>query len=90
MEIDVRGERVNDALAIVMHYIDDAIMLGVPSVRILHGQGTGALREEIQKYLKTVPGISSVKDEDIRFGGFRVTIVTFDLFLPQKKFFRDL
>lgn len=78
MEIDVRGERVNDALAIVMHYIDDAIMLGVPSVRILHGKGTGALREEIQKYLKTVPGISSVKDEDIRFGGSGITVVTFD------------
>ena len=49
----MRGERVNDAIEIVMRYIDDAIMLGVPSVRILHGKGTGALREEIQKYVRS-------------------------------------
>lgn len=78
MEIDVRGERVNDALEIVMHYLDDALMLGVPSVRILHGKGTGALREEIQKYARTVPGVASVKDEDIRFGGSGITVITFD------------
>ena len=77
-EIDLRGERVAEALSAVVNYIDDAIMLGVPSVRILHGKGTGALREEIQKYLKTVPGVSSVKDEDIRFGGSGITVVTFD------------
>ena len=77
-EIDLRGERVADALDAVMKYIDDAIMLGVPSVRILHGKGTGALREEIQKLLRTVPGVASVHDEDVRLGGSGVTIVTFD------------
>ena len=77
-ELDVRGERVNDALEIVMHYIDDAIMLGVPSVRILHGKGTGALREEIQKYVRTVPGVKSAADEHIQFGGAGVTVITFD------------
>ena len=77
-EIDLRGERVNDALEAVMKYIDDAIMLGVPSVRILHGKGTGALREEIQKFLRTVPGVASVQDEDVRFGGSGVTVVKFD------------
>ncbi|MBR1574297.1 MAG: Smr/MutS family protein [Bacteroidales bacterium] len=77
-EIDVRGERVSDALEIVMHYVDDAIMLSMPSVRIVHGKGTGALREEIQKYLRTMPGIASVKDEHIRYGGTGVTIVTFE------------
>jgi DNA mismatch repair protein MutS2 len=61
-----------------MKYIDDAIMLGVPSVRILHGKGTGALREEIQKLLRTVPGVASARDEDVRLGGSGVTIVTFD------------
>lgn len=69
---------MSDAINIVTHYIDDAIMLGVSSVRILHGKGTGALREEIQKYLKTVPGVASVKDEDIRFGGSGITVVKFD------------
>ncbi len=74
----MRGERVNDALEIVMRYIDDAIMLGVPSVRILHGKGTGALREEIQKYVRTVPGVSSAQDEHIQLGGSGVTVVKFD------------
>ena len=75
-EIDVRGERVTDALDIVTRFVDDAIMLGMPSVRIVHGKGTGALREEIQKLLRTTPGVASVCDEHIRFGGTGVTIVT--------------
>ena len=77
-ELDVRGERVSDALDIVIHYIDDAIMLGVGSVRIIHGKGTGALRDELQKYLRTIPGVTSVHDEHIQFGGSGVTIVQFE------------
>ena len=73
-ELDIRGERLADALDIVTHFIDDAIMLGVGSVRIIHGKGTGVLREEIQKYLRTIPGLT-VSDEDIRNGGTGVTIV---------------
>lgn len=73
-ELDIRGERLSDALNIVMHYIDDALMLNVGSVRIIHGKGSGVLREEVQKYLRTIPGIS-VSDEDIRNGGTGVTIV---------------
>ena len=74
-ELDIRGERLSDALDIVTHYIDDAIMLNVGTVRIIHGKGTGVLREEIQKYLRTIPGLT-VADEDIRHGGTGVTIVT--------------
>lgn len=77
-EIDVRGERVNDALDKVMHFVDDAIMLDMSSVRIIHGKGTGALRIELQKFLKTIPGVASVKDEQLQLGGTGVTIVTFD------------
>ena len=77
-ELDVRGERVGDALDIVMHYIDDAIMLGIGSVRIIHGKGTGALRDELQKYLRAIPGIASVQDEHIQLGGSGVTVVTFE------------
>ena len=77
-ELDVRGERLSDALDIVTHYVDDAIMLNMSSVRIIHGKGTGVLREEIQKYLRTMPGVSSVRDEQIQLGGTGVTIVTFD------------
>ena len=77
-ELDVRGERVSDALDIVIHYIDDALMLDVSSVRIIHGKGTGALRDELQKYLRTVPGVASVHDEHVQFGGSGVTIVEFE------------
>ena len=49
-------------------------MLGMNSVRIIHGKGSGVLHEEIQKYLRTIPGIS-VSDEDIRNGGSGVTVV---------------
>lgn len=77
-EIDLRGERLQDAIEKVMHYVDDAIMLGVPQVRIIHGKGTGVLHEEIQKFLRTTPGVASVSDEHIQFGGTGVTIVKFD------------
>ena len=76
-ELDVRGERLNDALDKVTRYVDDAIMLGIPSVRIIHGKGTGVLREEIQKMLRTMSGVESVSDEHIQFGGTGVTIVSF-------------
>jgi len=77
-EIDVRGQRVEEALESVMKFVDDAIMLGFPTVRIIHGKGTGALRVELQKFLRATPGVSSVKDEHIQQGGTGVTIVTFD------------
>ena len=77
-EIDVRGERLNDAIEKVTRYVDDAIMLNVSSVRIIHGKGTGVLRDELQKLLRTMPGVATAKDEHIQFGGSGVTIVTFD------------
>jgi len=77
-EIDLRGARLSEALETTMHYIDDAIMVGVGSVRIIHGKGTGVLREEIQKYVRTVPGVKVVHDEDVRAGGSGVSIVEFE------------
>lgn len=77
-ELDIRGQRLADAMDIVTHYIDDAIMLSVGEVRIIHGKGTGVLHEEIQKYLRTIPGVARVCDEDVRIGGSGVTIVTLD------------
>ena len=77
-ELDVRGERLNDAVEKVTRYIDDAIMLNVSSVRIIHGKGTGVLRDELQKLIRTMPGVASTKDEHIQFGGSGVTVVTFD------------
>ncbi len=69
---------MNDAIEKVMRYVDDAIMLNISSVRIIHGKGTGALREEIQKFLRATPGVASATDEHIQFGGSGVTVVTFD------------
>ena len=77
-ELDVRGERLNDALEKVTRYVDDAIMLSISSVRIIHGKGTGVLRDEIQKFVRTMPGVASVRDEHIQFGGTGVTIVNFE------------
>jgi DNA mismatch repair protein MutS2 len=77
-ELDVRGARLQEAMDIVVHYIDDAIVLNVGSIRIIHGKGTGVLRDELQKYLRTVPGISSVRDEHVQFGGAGVTVVNFE------------
>ena len=77
-ELDVRGERLNDAVEKVTRYIDDAVMLGMSSVRIIHGKGTGVLRDELQKLIRTIPGVAGVRDEHIQFGGTGVTIVTFE------------
>jgi DNA mismatch repair protein MutS2 len=76
-EIDVRGMRADEALQAVMYYIDDALMADVAQVRILHGTGTGALRQTIRQYLKTVPGISNVADEHVQLGGAGITVVKF-------------
>ena len=77
--IDIRGERLNDALEIVMHFIDDATMVGVGQVKILHGKGNGVLREEIRKYLKTVPAVASFRDEAVQQGGAGITVVEMDI-----------
>ena len=76
--IDIRGERLVEALEIVSRFIDDALMVGIGEVKILHGKGNGILKEEIRKYLKTVPGVISCKDEDIQFGGSGITVVKLD------------
>ena len=77
--IDVRGMRASEALDMVRNFIDDALMVGVGTVSILHGKGTGALKEEIRRYLRTVPEIASAADEHADRGGAGITIVTFDL-----------
>ena len=77
-EIDVRGMRGDEALQAVMYFIDDAVMVGVVSVRILHGTGTGALRQMIRQYLGTTHGIRTYRDEHIQFGGAGVTVVEFE------------
>ncbi|MDR3184344.1 MAG: Smr/MutS family protein [Prevotellaceae bacterium] len=76
--IDVRGQRVVEALDHINHFIDEALMVGAGEVRILHGKGTGALKEEICKVLRTIGGIRSIDDEHVEHGGAGITVVKFE------------
>lgn len=74
-DIDVRGMRVDEALQAVTYFIDDAIQFSASKVRILHGTGTGALRQSIREYLATVKGVRNYHDENVQFGGAGITVV---------------
>lgn len=74
-DIDVRGMRGDEAIQTVTYFIDDAIQLGIPRVRILHGTGTGILRTLIREYLDTVPQVAHFQDEHIQLGGAGITVV---------------
>ncbi|WP_279159363.1 endonuclease MutS2 [Muribaculum intestinale] len=74
-EIDVRGMRVDEAVQAVTYYIDDAIRFNAERVRILHGTGTGALRQYIRQYLDTINGVRNYHDEHVQFGGAGITVV---------------
>ncbi len=74
-DIDVRGMRGDEAVQAVTYFIDDAILVGVSRVRILHGTGSGILRTLIRQYLATVPGVADFKDEHVQFGGAGITVV---------------
>lgn len=73
-EIDLRGMRADEALTAVSYFIDDAIQLEQSVVRILHGTGTGALRELVRQYLGTVDGVRHYHDEHVQFGGAGITV----------------
>lgn len=77
-EIDLRGMRGEEALTHVSLFIDDAIQCEQARVRILHGTGTGALRQMVRQYLGTVPGVKKFHDEHIQFGGAGITVVEFE------------
>ena len=74
-EIDVRGMRGDEALQTVTYFIDDAIQVGASKVRILHGTGSGILRQLIRDYLSSVPGVRRYHDEHVQFGGAGITVV---------------
>ena len=74
-EIDVRGLRGDEALLKVQHFVDDAILIGVSQVRILHGKGNGILRSLIRDYLNALPNVLSCRDEHVQFGGAGITVV---------------
>lgn len=74
-DIDVRGMRGEEALQAVMYFVDDAVLVGVSRIRILHGTGTGALRQMIRDYLRTAQGVRNFQDEHVQFGGTGITVV---------------
>ncbi len=74
-DLDVRGMRGDEALQAVQYFIDDAILVGMPRVRILHGKGNGILRQLIRQYLSAEPNVSGVRDEHVQFGGAGITVV---------------
>ena len=77
-DIDVRGMRGDEAVNAVTYFIDDAILVGMSRVRILHGTGSGILRQLIRQYLHTVPNVRSCRDEHVQFGGAGITVVDLD------------
>ena len=77
-EIDVRGMRADEAVQAVIYFIDDAIQFTYKTVRILHGTGTGALKEAIRMYLNTVPDVKNYHDEHVQLGGAGITVVNLE------------
>lgn len=75
--IDVRGKRADEALDLIRKYIDDALLLNIFEVRILHGKGNGILRKIIREYLSTMKEVTAFEDEDLEHGGHGITVVHF-------------
>ena len=78
LNLDVRGQRGDEALNSVTEYIDRAIMASASEVRILHGTGNGILRQLIRNYLSTIDVIESARDERVQIGGAGITVVKFN------------
>jgi DNA mismatch repair protein MutS2 len=76
ISIDVRGQRAEEAILNISKYLDDAILLNVPEIKILHGKGNGILRDVIREYLNSLQEVRKYKDEALEFGGNGITIVS--------------
>ncbi|USK38150.1 endonuclease MutS2 [Cytobacillus firmus] len=77
LELDLRGERYENALLRVEKYLDDALLAGYPRVSIIHGKGTGALRQGVQEYLRNHKSVKKIRFGEAGEGGTGVTIVEF-------------
>jgi len=75
LTLDLRGKRVDEAYSMIQRYIDDAVLLSLPEVRILHGKGNGVLRQVTRDYLKSVKEVRKFQDEALERGGAGVTVV---------------
>lgn len=74
-EIDVRGMRGDECMQAISLFIDDALVANSSRIRILHGTGTGILRQLVRQYLNTIPEVTAYRDENPQFGGAGITVV---------------
>ncbi len=77
-DLDIRGQRPEEVLPKLVQFLDDAIMLGVGQVRIVHGKGTGALRQTVRDQLRNYRQVIQVSDEHADRGGAGVTLISFN------------
>jgi DNA mismatch repair protein MutS2 len=77
LTLDLRGKRADETFSLLQHYIDDAILLNIPEVRILHGKGNGVLRQITRDYLAGVNEVKKFGDEQLERGGTGITVVYF-------------
>jgi DNA mismatch repair protein MutS2 len=75
IELDLRGQRAEDALDMLDRYLEKAYLSGLPFVRIIHGKGTGKLRQEVRAALKDHPQVASFEEGGAKEGGEGVTVV---------------
>jgi DNA mismatch repair protein MutS2 len=74
MELDLRGQRAEDALELLDRYLEKAGLAGLPFVRIIHGKGTGKLRQEVRSALRNYPQVESFEQGGEKEGGEGVTV----------------
>ena len=74
--LDLRGERYLEAQDKLDKYVDDLVLVGIKQATIIHGYGTGAIREMVQSYVKKSPHIASSRYGGENEGGFGVTVIT--------------
>lgn len=74
-QLDIRGTRADETIPILEDYIDEAVLLSIHQVKILHGKGNGVLRNIVRQYLAKRKEVISFRDEDLQFGGYGITVV---------------
>jgi DNA mismatch repair protein MutS2 len=77
LSIDLRGKRVEEAMPILQRYIDEAILLSMSEVSILHGKGDGILRPIVREYLQSIEEVKRFGDAPLDMGGAGITKVYF-------------